>query len=158
MSTFMKLFTLVMALLITVVSVGFVPLFGEDMYPIEDYSYNPEIFTEEPEVSCSIFAFDVNDNGWYVLGLEEIVLLFGGQGYICVYDNNGVFQFGFKATTASYVEIDNELNVYVYRYKSHECSIVNRDGLVSVYGYSSSKAFYNDVDSLDEYEYTREIN
>jgi len=155
----MKLFTFGMALFIAVVSLGFVPLFGDDMFLIEDYDYNPEIFTEELEVSCAIVAFDVNDNGWYVLGLQEIELLFGGNHYICVYDNNGVFQFGFKYPAGFYVELDNELNVYVYHYKSRvqECAIVNKDGLVSAYGYSSSKAFNNDVEGLDEYEYTRKV-
>ena len=159
----MKLFTLVMALLITVVSVGFMPLFGEDMIPVESSGYdsNCEVLNEEPEQKYSIFSMDVNSDGWYVLGLTPGIFIDGSR-YICVYDSNGVFQFGLSldllgALTYS-LELDDELNIYIYNVKSQIVDIFDKQGHIQRYEYEEYSTFSSDVERIREHKHFKEVN
>lgn len=83
-------------------------------------SYNISVFTREPEKQV-IHYFDVNEKGWIAVGH------LGSR--VCIYDENGVFQYGYNfGTQGDYGIAFEGDNLAIYFVRSDIIAVLDPEG------------------------------
>jgi len=84
-----------------------------------------EILESEPKKQV-IDVFDVRDDGWFVVGLNT--------QEICVYDPNGIYQYGFRININGIFAVEFLAdNIVIYLARGNKAVYLNKDGVCISY-------------------------
>ena len=123
---------------------------------------NISMLNTEPR-KAPIVCFDVNQNGMIAIGTEN-----GSNKIICVYSENGIFQYGYRYETygSFRIEWDNEI-VNIYDVRSDVSISINPAGkienILKICNTSENNSYWNQLDKatsrkVGDYQYVLKNN